>query len=103
MIDEKELIKTIERAIEKTNKRPNNVYYSKEHLIMLQNKILETIKSQPQKRGKWIMHVDDLFPAESTQECSVCHEHETMSVWNDNYCGNCGAYMRGDENEDNTK
>lgn len=48
----------------------------------------------PVIKGEWIYHVDDLSPAESTQECSVCREHEKMSIVNDNYCPNCGAKMR---------
>ena len=52
-------------------------------------------------RGHWIMHIDDLFPTESTQECSVCHEHESITLVNDNFCPNCGAKMmyRGNLNE----
>lgn len=45
------------------------------------------------KRGHWIYHPDDLFPADSTQECSVCHEEEFMSICNENFCPNCGARM----------
>lgn len=45
------------------------------------------------KQGKWIYHPDDLFPAESTQECSICHEEESISLCNENYCPNCGAKM----------
>ena len=51
------------------------------------------------KKGHWIYHPDDLFPTESTQECSVCHEEEFMSLCNENFCPNCGADMRGEENE----
>ena len=49
------------------------------------------------KKGKWIFHLDDLFPEESTQECSVCHEEGSVKIQNDNFCPNCGADMRGDE------
>ena len=45
------------------------------------------------KHGKWIMHIDDLFPAESTMECSECH-HEQSLIIDDNFCPNCGAEMR---------
>ena len=44
-------------------------------------------------QGEWIMHVDDLFPCESTQECSVCHHHQPMNIYDDNFCPNCGAMM----------
>ena len=46
-------------------------------------------------KGKWIMHIDDLFPAESTQECSKCHAHQTIKI-DDNFCPNCGAEMEVD-------
>ena len=46
------------------------------------------------KHGHWIYHNDDLFPAESKQECSVCHEKEDQRyITNENYCPNCGAKM----------
>ena len=48
------------------------------------------------KKGEWIFHIDDLFPEESTQECSVCHEEESIKIQNDNFCPNCGADMRGE-------
>lgn len=44
--------------------------------------------------GKWIRHVDDLFPEESTEECSVCHEEQRITGNDDNFCPNCGADMR---------
>ena len=52
----------------------------------------------PPKHGWWIRHPDDLFPAESTQECSVCHEHEYLTLCNESYCPNCGAKMDGEGN-----
>lgn len=51
---------------------------------------------QTVKRGRWIEHCDDLFPLESTIECSVCGERENMDMHNDNFCPNCGAKMDGD-------
>lgn len=57
-----------------------------------------TVDSVEVVHGEWINHFDDLFPAESYQECSVCH-HETMGyLLEDNYCPNCGADMRGEKN-----
>ena len=50
-----------------------------------------------EKHGHWINHFDDLFPEDSSVECSVCHEYEGIMA-NDNYCPNCGAKM--DEVED---
>ena len=45
--------------------------------------------------GKWINHYDDLFPAESTIECSLCHA-EQYYYCDGNYCPNCGAKMIGE-------
>lgn len=53
------------------------------------------------KHGYWIYHLDDLFPAESTQECSICHEEEDITLCNDNFCPNCGARMDGKESDEN--
>ena len=47
------------------------------------------------KHGEWINHFDDLFPEESTQECSICHKEEFITLLNDNYCPNCGVKMDG--------
>ena len=46
----------------------------------------------PVIHAHWINHFDDLFPVESTVECSNCHE-EQMTLLDDNYCPNCGAKM----------
>ena len=43
--------------------------------------------------GYWIYHYDDVFPDTCTQECSVCHEKESQTIRNDNFCPNCGASM----------
>lgn len=45
-------------------------------------------------KGEWIMHIDDLFPCESTQECSVCHVEQLINGNDDNFCPYCGADMR---------
>lgn len=52
--------------------------------------------AQPKrKKGKWIMHIDNLFPEDSTIECNQCHEHQLVNI-DDNFCPNCGAEMVGD-------
>ena len=52
------------------------------------------------RHGHWINHFDDLFPMESTVECSICGEKEwMMTIINHNYCPNCGAKM-DEEGED---
>lgn len=78
---------------------------TRESSIMNAEKALDVIENLPsaeteRKKGKWLFHIDDLFPEESTQECSVCHEEESVKIQNDNFCPNCGADMRGGKNEE---
>ena len=44
--------------------------------------------------GEWIRHIDDLYPEESTEECSVCHEEQRITGNDDDFCPKCGADMR---------
>lgn len=63
---------------------------------------IESLPSADRSTGEWIMHIDDLYPEESTQECSNCHKHETIFIRHDSYCPNCGTRMtpyKGGENE----
>lgn len=65
--------------------------------------IEEELKRVPNiqpKKGEWIMHIDDLFPCESTQECSVCHAEQLINGNDDNFCPNCGARMKGGSDGD---
>lgn len=48
------------------------------------------------QKGKWIKHLDDLFPEESTMECSVCHEEQDIRC-DENFRPHCGADMREEE------
>lgn len=57
---------------------------------------LPSVDAVPVRHGQWIYHIDDLFPAESTQECDQCHE-ELPLLYDDNFCPNCGAKMDGEE------
>lgn len=51
----------------------------------------------PVKHGRWI-GIDD-YPYE-TWECDQCGcIYEEMPSWTPNYCPNCGADMRGEEDE----
>ena len=60
------------------------------------NMAMDALKDYKPKTGHWIMHIDDLFPADSTQECSECHEWQFIYLGNDdNYCPNCGSYNGG--------
>ena len=47
----------------------------------------------PVRHGHWIYHRDNLFPSDSTQECSYCREEESLTLHNENYCPNCGTKM----------
>ena len=60
--------------------------------------MVPTVDAVPVRHGRWIRHVDDLFPAESTQECDQCHEEQPLTC-DDNYCPNCGAKMNEEDNE----
>ena len=51
---------------------------------------LLALPSTDRPTGKWIY-------GNGNGECSVCH-HERQYGW-DNYCGNCGAKMRGGSHE----
>ena len=61
---------------------------------------ISALPSADRPQGKWINHFDDLFPADSTIECSICHEYQPMGI-DENFCPNCGARMKGADNEDN--
>jgi len=52
------------------------------------------------RHGHWINHYDDIWPEESTMECSLCHEEQGRGMLDTNYCPHCGAKMDGKENTD---
>ena len=58
---------------------------------------LEDGKKIARPQGKWVMHIDETFPNESTQECNVCHAEQTICGNDDNFCPNCGANMRKED------
>ena len=62
---------------------------------------MPTADVEPVRHGRWIEHPDDIFPLESTIECSVCGEQENVDIHNDNFCPNCGARMDGGEENEN--
>lgn len=51
-----------------------------------------TVDAVSLRHGRWIYHIDDLFPTESTQECDQCHEEQPLTC-DDNFCPHCGAKM----------
>lgn len=75
----------------------DNVMYSYGRGILLgiERNLKELPPSEP-KRGKWIYHIDDLFPAESTMECNQCHAEQPL-ICDDEFCPKCGAKMEGTE------
>jgi hypothetical protein len=70
--------------------------YLPTHFIDLIIEDMPTADVQPVRHGRWIEHPDDIFPLESTIECSECGEQENVNIHNDNFCPNCGARMDGD-------
>lgn len=72
-------------------------YCRKRCLAIVTSELFNEMKArwsaEPVRHGHWINHHDDLFPEESTQECSVCHAEQMGTMLNDNYCPNCGAKM----------
>jgi len=56
--------------------------------------VIEQLPSASRPQGEWIVHFDDIWPEESTMECSVCHEEQPLEI-DDNFCPNCGARMKG--------
>lgn len=69
----------------------------------LKNKIEEAKgyddNAEPVVYGWWISRYDEIFPADSSMECSVCGEEESFYLSNDNYCPNCGAIMSRSKND----
>lgn len=90
----------IDNVYESLNENPHSLsrdrtIHKHEHehfLVMIEHTpTIDPESLRPQ--GEWIYHIDDLFPAEGTQECSNCHQEEKISLCNENYCPNCGAKM----------
>lgn len=69
---------------------------SKEKTLLIND--LEKLPSVEPKRirGKWIYHIDDLFPVESTMECNQCHAEQPL-ICDDEFCPKCGAKMERTE------
>ena len=59
----------------------------------------QAVLPQP-KMGKWIYHIDDLFPAESTMECNQCHAEQPLTC-DDEFCPHCGAKMEATDGNHN--
>ena len=72
---------------------------SYEFNIPYYRKTIELLE-EGRQHGEWIRHIDDLYPEESTEECSVCHEEQRITGNDDNFCPNCGADMREEGDSD---
>ena len=65
--------------------------------------IVKVINAQPtiepeRKRGKWIICTEAFEETFHTGcRCSVCNYWKPMGIWN--FCPNCGAEMKGDQDE----
>ena len=83
-----------QEAIEAVQNR--HMLLSKEKTLLIND--LEKLPSVEPKRirGKWIYHIDDLFPGESTMECNQCHAEQPL-ICDDEFCPKCGAKMEGTE------
>ena len=69
-------------------------YDNNELFEVYEDRLNELPPAQP-RMGKWIYHIDDLFPAESTMECNRCHAEQPLTC-DDEFCPHCGADMRGE-------
>lgn len=70
---------------------------------MVYRTILECMKAvdeQPsaQKKGKWFNHYCEEDGEKDGIECSECHDWWYIG-YEPNFCPNCGADMRGEQNE----
>ena len=80
------------RLIDADELEPDADYYDGDFWAVSMSQIQDAPTIEPRKTGKWIKHIDDLFPTESTIECNVCHHEQPLTI-DDNYCPNCGLKM----------
>ena len=85
-------------TVEELNRKVND---GRENDTICTSDVLRRIKALPSAeavQGKWIMHGE---PPWLVRECSICGEkwHHWKGYANPNYCGNCGARMKGGDSE----
>ncbi len=68
---------------------PHDAFF--QGMAYAENVVKQLPSAQP-KKGKWIYHIYDLFPAESTMECNQCHAEQPLTC-DDEFCPHCGAKM----------
>ena len=86
-----------EDAIEALKRAEALVFAFGYHNVIGTIRELPTI--DPVKHGKWEMLMGWPFPEWRCSQCGnhICGDKEHLKKWN--YCPNCGARMRGEEDE----
>ena len=64
--------------------------------IHFKNFVLDELPSIRPKTGQWLINPDGYYPY-----CSVCHNVQVNGKMT-NYCPACGAYMKGESNDEAT-
>ena len=79
---------------------PQTTYYEYQDNKNSNKRICKIIDDAPtvveRKRGEWIYHGDWQSNGECPYECALCGIAYDYKM---NFCGNCGADMRGNSNE----
>ena len=88
---------------EDTLKKFKNTYFDNETVIRCAELVLGGMPPvQPQRpKGKWIENLKYDPDIDGRHwYCSACHhEVDHIEYKYDNFCSNCGSYMRGEEDE----
>ena len=91
LVEQKKVFDTIVDVQPTVDAVPIENYRSMEQTVFKLNKVIAD--AEPVRHGHWISHDYDFAPAESTQECSVCHKEQPIYMVDNNYCPFCGAKM----------